>query len=185
VPSPAELRALASRVAGLAAEIDTARQRLAGAGEDAVRRTGFRLDTGVGWLRLVASELEVTADDLARVQAVLADPTSCQLPGGACPDHGSTLTSTGGRSRCRRCGRVWDYDRGGQPCAEPAVSLVRDPSGAVRMCAAHTRELRALLPEVTVTPLPAGAGPAQPPADGPPESGAWPTVRTRPTGDDQ
>jgi hypothetical protein len=63
----------------------------------------------------------------------------CRAEWGACPDHGNTLRSSGGRSWCRVDGRVWEGDRPGQHCAEPALFRVIDLKGGdCELCAGHT-----------------------------------------------
>jgi hypothetical protein len=62
---------------------------------------------------------------------------------GVCPDHGNTLTSSGGRAWCStpECGRSWDWDHGGRPCTEPAAFRVRgrdyDPGRWGLVCPGH------------------------------------------------
>ncbi len=70
-----------------------------------------------------------TADDLARLAAVPAG--ACGIGWGVCPDHGNTLTTSGGRTWCRTpgCGRTWGYDRVSTPCAEPVTHTVLDAGG--------------------------------------------------------
>ena len=66
------------------------------------------------------------------------------MPWGVCPEHGNTLTSTGGKAWCRdmACGRTWDYDRGGLPCIEPARWTVTDKHGdALAMCDGHALDV--------------------------------------------
>lgn len=135
--TPAQLRDLAGRAAALAADIDRAHQALRDA-DDPVRRTGFRLDDVVGSLHRGEAELAATATDLARVVAA-RDPRICSAQWGVCPEHGNTLVSSGGVTRCRSCGRSWSYDRLG---SEPATYLVTDPhGGTVRLCRGHAIDL--------------------------------------------
>lgn len=134
--TPAHLRELAGRVSALAADVARAHQALRDA-DDPVRRTGFRLDDVVGSLHRGEAELAATATDLARVVAA-SDPRICTAQWGVCPEHGNTLTSSGGMTRCRTCGRTWSYDRVGTVCTEPATYLVTDPhGGTVRLCQGH------------------------------------------------
>lgn len=118
--TPAQLRELASRAAALATDIEQAHQALREA-DDPVRRTGFRLDDIVGSLRRVETELAASASDLARTVTAIGDPRICTVQWGACPDHGDTLTSSGGVTRRRSCGRIWSYDRVGTVCTESAT----------------------------------------------------------------
>jgi hypothetical protein len=58
------------------------------------------------------------------------------------------LTSTGGKAWCRvvGCGRMWDYDRPGLPCTEPAQWTVTDQHGdASAVCDGHALEARKCL----------------------------------------
>jgi hypothetical protein len=56
---------------------------------------------------------------------------------GACPEHGNTLVSSGGKSWCRDPGyrRSWDHDRGGMPCTDPEHWRVTDRCGGAGLFA--------------------------------------------------
>jgi hypothetical protein len=137
-PTPAELRELAGTITSLAATVDAMYGRMK-ATDDDVRHAGFRLAEVAATLHTAADEVAVTAGDLARVRTA-RDEALCGIPWGVCPEHGNTLTSSGGRSWCRQpgCGRTWAYDRGGSPCTEPVTHVLTDAEGGrLRMCAGH------------------------------------------------
>jgi hypothetical protein len=74
-----------------------------------------------------------------------ADETRCSAQWGVCPEHGNTLSSSGGRSRCRRagCGRTWPASRLSAHCDEPATVIVADQAGGqLRLCAGHWSDAR-------------------------------------------
>ena len=155
--TPARMRALAGQAKALATAIDAATEDFRGHSadsEDPVRRAGFRLDDAAGQARAIATEMQDTAADLARIAA---RPTgSCTIPWGVCPEHGNTLTSTGGKTRCivAGCGRTWGYDRLAMPCAEPARWKLTDQHGAkALLCDGHACDARARLEGATVVPL--------------------------------
>lgn len=67
-----------------------------------------------------------------------------------CPEHGNTLSASGGRTWCRRsdCGREWGGHRVDSHCDEPAVAVVADQhGGTVRLCAGHWVDAQATLVE--------------------------------------
>lgn len=145
--TPADLVELAARADQLAADIDAARAALA-------QGPAFRLPDAAGEVRRVAADLRETAEDQARVRARPAD--ACPADWGVCPVHGNTLTSSGGRSWCRAddCDRTWNYDRGGEPCAEPVRWLVTDETGySFRACDGHATAARAQIIGATVEPV--------------------------------
>jgi len=153
-------RALAARAEDLAAAIGAYKRELGTATWEPVRRAGFSCDTAAGQARQAAAELRDTAARLDRIAAA-AVPGMCSVPWGACPVHGATLAGSGGRSWCRvpRCGRTWDYDRGGLPCAEPASWLVADRhGGSGEMCDGHAADARERLDGAVITPLPRSGG---------------------------
>jgi hypothetical protein len=152
--SPAGLRDLAAAAEHLAARIDVADSALAADPDDHRSRTGFRLSDAAGQCRQAAAALEETAGDLARIAAVPAH--ACPIGWGVCPDHGNTLTGSGGRAWCRSagCGRRWGYDRLGSPCAEPVTHRVTDAEGTVHdVCDGHAIDCRERLIGATVTRL--------------------------------
>lgn len=156
VVTPARLRELAAASRQLAADIRAAEQTFDGA-PDVTRHARFRLPEAAGNARFVAEELEATATDLDVVLGWQANPHRCPVEWGACPDHGATLTSSGGHTWCSTlgCGRRWDYDRHGQPCDEPPLYTVRDQTDAVsRVCRGHARAMKAQLVGAVVTPDP-------------------------------
>src|SRR3954452_4403577 len=62
--------------------------------DPARRRAGWRLDVAAGGLRSAAEELLDTADEVIRLAVRTAD--ACPVPWGVCPEHGATLSSSGG-----------------------------------------------------------------------------------------
>ena len=108
---------LAIRAEALADEIDALHRDIGVARDEPVRRAGFRCDTAIGWMRQASAELQDTSDHLDRIAAAMK-PGACPVPWGVCPEHGNTLTSTGGKAWCRAtgCGRTWDYGGAGSPC---------------------------------------------------------------------
>jgi len=150
----AALRGLAAAAEDLAARV-TAAQVTLRADPDAHRaRAGFRFDMVTGQLDQVAALLLGTADDLARIAAVPAG--ACGLGSGVCPDHGNTLTGTGGRAWCRHpgCARTWGYDRLTGPCPELVTHAVVDAEGTrFGVCDGHAIECRERLDGATITAL--------------------------------
>jgi hypothetical protein len=142
LPTPADLRELATRAAQLAADIDAARVRLRAISGYAPT-LGWQLDEdGAASVRRAVRGLTETAADLERV-LVRQEPgrRNCTAQWGCCPHHGGTLSGTGGGWRCRTpgCGRAWDWNLGGLPCLEPAAFTVLDRDGkAMDLCAGHT-----------------------------------------------
>jgi hypothetical protein len=135
---------LAVRAEALADEIDALHHEIRAARAEPVRRASFRCDTAIGWMRQASAELQDTADHLDRVAAAMK-PGVCAVPWGVCPEHGNTLTGTGGKTWCRvaGCGQKWDYDRADLPCIEPARWQVTDQHGeASVMCDGHALEAR-------------------------------------------
>lgn len=130
---------LAVRAEALADEINALYADIRAAHDQSVRRAGFRCDTAIGYVKQASTELGDTADELERIAAALK-PGACPIQWGVCPEHGNTLTSSGGKTWCRDigCGRSWDYDRVGLPCTELAVWRVTDQSGgSLMMCDGH------------------------------------------------
>ncbi len=153
--TPARMRALAGQAEALAAAIAAAHGGFrARDSEDPVRRAGFRLSDAAGQARAVAAGLHETAADLARIAA--RPPGSCVIPWGVCPEHGNTLTSTGGKTWCTtpRCGRAWGHDRLAMSCAEPARWKLTDQHGAeALLCDGHALDARNRLEGAMVVPL--------------------------------
>jgi hypothetical protein len=152
-PTPADIRALIAEADALQERIRNVEQRLAGSEE--TRHSAFRLSDADGRLTDVSQALEETAGELARVRAV-RDGSVCAVPWGVCPEHGNTLTSSGGRTRCTQlaCGRSWDYDRVGVPCGEPLSHKVTDAAGeSFLACKAHAMDATDRLIGGTVTAL--------------------------------
>ncbi|KAB2341522.1 hypothetical protein [Actinomadura rudentiformis] len=168
--SPERMRSIASVADGLAHLIEFARadSRSVAAPDgapaarpvdtftegDLARRAGFRLPDAAGQARQIAREMRQTATSSERIAAVPTD--ACRIPWPVCPEHGNTISSTGGRSWCRRpgCGRRWDYDRGDIPCPEPVRWRVTDQHGdGGPMCDGHALDARTALIGGTVVPL--------------------------------
>lgn len=115
---------------GALAQLDSAARRLAAAREALVR------------------DIQAVTD-----RRLATDVTRCSAQWGVCPEHGNTLSSSGGRSRCRRpgCGRTWPASRASQHCDEPAAVIVADQAGGqLRRCAGHWADARARLVGATV-----------------------------------
>lgn len=161
--TPARMRTLAGQAEALATSLTEAQQGFRQSGEP-VSLAGFRLDTAIGEACSIATALQETTDDLARLAA--RPQNACSIPWGVCPEHGNTLTGTGGKTWCSRpgCGRTWRYDRLTMPCAEPARWWLTDAQGAgARICDGHALDARARLEGAQVVPLgtadPAGGRP--------------------------
>jgi hypothetical protein len=140
-PTPAQLRELVARVESLATAVDDMKARLRGAQDGPTSRVGFRLDYAAGQMRDGATAERETAADLERVLG----RSDCDAEWGACPEHGGTLRGSGGVTWCEGpgCRRVWNHDRLGLPCDEPAVFVVRDGTGSeMRLCGGHIIEAR-------------------------------------------
>jgi hypothetical protein len=153
VPGPGRFRDLARDAEALAAAITQAHSGLRGSGEEFIRRSGFRLDDAAGAARGVAAGLRETAGDLDRFAARPAG--ACQIPWGACPEHGNTLTSTGGRASCTVCSRTWNYGRLEMPCEEPARWILADSQGdSSRVCDGHARDARRRLEGASLARIP-------------------------------
>jgi hypothetical protein len=153
--TPARLRELVAEAEALAAAIDQVKADLRADDSEPRRRSAFRLDEAAGQIRRAAEDLEETAGDLARIASV----QGCAIPWGVCPEHGNTLTSSGGRSWCRfaGCGREWNYNRGGLPCAEPVAWHVVDQEGTgFDACAGHAIAIRKELIGARMTQLASG-----------------------------
>jgi hypothetical protein len=141
-PTPGQVRELAARAEELAASIDTLAGQLSQA--DPAGRAGYRLPDAAGLVRQAAYELVETAADLVR--SAHRPFTFCSMSWGACPEHGSTLVTTGGITRCaaRGCSRTWDYGREFAPCAEFATHRLIDAEGGeVLVCTGHAVDARA------------------------------------------
>lgn len=152
----AAVRALAAAAADLAARVTAAQVTLRADPDPHRARAGYRFDVAAGQLGQVTAALLETADDLARIAAVPAG--ACGIGWGVCPDHGNTLTGSGGRAWCRHpgCGRTWGYDRLMGPCPEPVTHAVVDAAGTrFRVCTGHAMDCRDNLDGATVTALPA------------------------------
>jgi hypothetical protein len=113
----------------------------------AAGRALAQLDTAVR--RLAGARAALVGDiQAATDERLAADQTRCSAQWGVCPEHGNTLSSSGGRSWCRRpgCGRSWSGSRVSGHCDEPAAVIVADRTGAqLRLCAGHWLDARELL----------------------------------------
>jgi hypothetical protein len=99
------------------AQLHTAARRLAGARAALVR------------------DIQAATDE-----RLAADKTRCSAQWGVCPEHGNTLSASGGRSWCRRpgCGQSWPGSRLSAHCDEPATVILADQAGGqLRLCAGH------------------------------------------------
>jgi hypothetical protein len=162
-PTPERARELAAQADALMDALKAFQAGFRACDDEPARRAGFRLDVARGYAAQIAADLSETAADLDRVAAARA-PGTCKIPWGVCPEHGNTLTGTGGRSWCKRsrCGRQWDYDRGGLPCTEPAAWTWVAPYGTAQVCQGHAAEIRAqLVTAAHLTPVEAVAAKRQ------------------------
>ncbi|MFD9126931.1 hypothetical protein [Kitasatospora sp. NPDC059571] len=141
-PTPAELRELQARAAGLARDIAELRERLQRQ-PDLPRALRGALPGAVDdAIELAAQRIGTAAEGLARVRAAQWQG-SCTAWWGICPHCGLTLCSEDGRSWCEECGARWGYDRSQGPCGERGVYLAMDElGGTVIVCAAHGRYLQ-------------------------------------------
>jgi hypothetical protein len=148
-----DLALVLAQITALAAQI-----RVSGG---AAPRTHTRacLDTAAGYLTQAGQEIAEALADLHRVAAV--PPDACRIEWGVCPQHGDTLTASGGRTWCRArgCARTWEYNHLGTPCAEPTTYTVTDAAGSppLRVCHGHALAARHIVGVSYDPPLPAGA----------------------------
>jgi hypothetical protein len=91
----------------------------------------------------VVEQLRALLVDIERLEL---PPGSCSLGWGVCPEHGDTLETVAGRSRCTACGTEWDHDREHQHCREPVAYLL----GMSPVCRAHAA---AAPPRSQLTPI--------------------------------
>lgn len=138
---------LAVDMAGLAAQARrlSVAMRAARDGADTTERhLMYRLADAAGRVDDVARVCDELAAALLRYHTRPERP--CAAPWGVCPEHGSTLqrfAAAGTRCREGGCTRVWDHDREGEPCTEPASHRVRAHGGSwVHMCAGHLLALQ-------------------------------------------
>ncbi|MFG2334287.1 hypothetical protein ACGFMM_32450 [Streptomyces sp. NPDC048604] len=153
-PTPAELRVLAAEAEVLEQRILHATARLHAS--DETRDTAFRLGDAAENVRRGREALELTVADLARARTA-RDPKLCGVPWGVCPEHGSTLRSSGGRAWCRAagCQRSWGYYRLGTACGEPVAHKVTDAAGGSFLaCFGHTLDAEKRLEGGTIEPCP-------------------------------
>ncbi len=153
--TPAQARQLAAAAEDLARQLEQALAAREGDEDQARRDAGFRLHDVVSILRRgVAGELLETADHLARLGS--RPSGSCTLPSGVCPEHGATLSQSGGEAWCTApgCGRRWGWDRLTMPCTEPVTHRVVDVEGGVlEVCDGHATDARRRITGASVTPL--------------------------------
>lgn len=155
-PTPTDLRGLAAEVELLMEHAQALGARLRASDDDAVRALGGAVGEDLEHLREYRAALEKATDRLVRLRSA-RDPKLCGMPRGVCPDHGATLRTRHGQSRCQigTCGREWSYDRAGAPCTEPVCSIVVDITGAERpMCIGHVMDVSERVIGATVKPLP-------------------------------
>lgn len=143
-PFASRARELEAMAEALADGIKAFHADLSASGSEPARRAGFRCGDAAGQARSVAEDLRETADDLTRV-AEASKPGTCSIPWGICPVHGNTLMASGGQTWCTTpgCGRRWDFDRMGLPCAEAAAFTLTDGEGdSAPVCAGHASDAR-------------------------------------------
>lgn len=154
-PTPAECRETAAKAEDLADCIDYIVARLRAANPNEAATGAYVLANGASQARQIAHDLHEAANALARARTAHG-ATVCTIPWGVCPDHGNTLTTSGGHTQCRspRCGRTWTYDRLGAPCTEPVAYEVTGPNGTVfRACRGHALDAEQRLQGATLTRL--------------------------------
>lgn len=152
-PTPAEFREAAAQAEALADTLDYLVTRLRAANPNEVATGAYILAGSVTNARQTAHDLHQTAAAVARLRTSRG-PDVCGIPWGVCPDHGNTLTTSGGETWCRsgRCGRRWTYDRAGAPCTEPVTHEVTDQEGTTfRACAGHALDMEQRLEGATLT----------------------------------
>jgi hypothetical protein len=141
-PTPAELRETAAAAEALADRIDDLVTRLRAAKADEAATSTYLLTDGASQARQTAHDLLQAAAALARSRTARSTGV-CGIPWGVCPEHGNTLTSSGGHTQCRssRCGRQWTYDRLDAPCTEPVSHEITDQEGmSFRACTGHAMD---------------------------------------------
>src|SRR3954469_7965955 len=92
--TPARARELAAEAADLYRQLREADIARDAEPDPARRRAGWRLDVAAGGLRSAAEELLDTADEVIRLAVRPAGASP--VPWGVCPEHGATLSSSGG-----------------------------------------------------------------------------------------
>lgn len=152
-PTPEQLLQMAAELAALRSRIEAAY------GAAPRSATQMRLSAASECLSDARRELTAAADDLRRVAAVPAD--ACNWPWGVCPEHGDTLTASGGKTWCRvrNCRHKWEYDYMDTPCPEPTAYTISDDAGSEpkRVCYGHALAARRIPGIAYDPPLPAGA----------------------------
>lgn len=82
---------------------------------------------------------------------------TCQITWGCCPEHGATLSTSGGVTTCRHhsgCARVWSYDRLTPACVETATHRVTDLDDETAVvCDGHAVTARDRIEGATLTRL--------------------------------
>ncbi|MCL6293290.1 hypothetical protein [Streptomyces sp. 43Y-GA-1] len=93
------------------------------------------------------------------LRSTAADPIRCTVPWGVCPEHGTTLKSSGGRAWCMdlACLNAWTYDRLDAACTEPATHTIQADNGDRHVvCDGHALTARTQITDGQVLPgLPA------------------------------
>jgi len=144
--TPARLCHLADQCTTLASHIRDALTALRAAPDAPTRIVSFHLHTAHEHARRAAAEVTATAARLALIRSRSAD--TCSVDWGCCPNHGNTLTRSGGGARCATpgCDLSWSYDRLGLPCTEPASFRVTSPAdppdSRVLLCTGHATSAR-------------------------------------------
>ncbi|HEY3002339.1 MAG TPA: hypothetical protein VGJ44_08305 [Kribbellaceae bacterium] len=150
VPTPGRLGQLAAAAEVLAGGIDAANQALLGGSELDSGRYWLPLQSAAEGVRRAAEELEKVAGELVRSMATAHEP--CEVGWGVCPDHGITLTSTGGQSVCRVLGCHRTPQAPSVRCTEPVAYRVVDAEGeAFLACTGHAVACRRELVGAVIT----------------------------------
>jgi hypothetical protein len=148
--TPAQLRDLARRAEGLAAEVRALCDSQPAHSPERDHLQAAR--HAAGWLDRGGEDLQRAAGDLARFRSLAEQ--ACGMPWGVCPEHGNTLSFSANVTTCKVCRRSWTHDRLGQPCRELVVWKVTDQVGTVTlMCDGHVFAARAVLRDATFARL--------------------------------
>jgi hypothetical protein len=153
-PTLTLLRALAAISEQLHAQVVAVQAMLRGARDEPSCRVGWRLADAAGGIR-DAAEAMATATDRAFIGEVRGRP-HCFARWGCCPDHGATLSSSGGRCWCTAlgCDRSWSWDRIGLPCDEPPAFRLVDAAGKEGLvCAGHAVAVHRQMSGARLLPL--------------------------------
>jgi hypothetical protein len=158
-PGILEFQDLSNAISDLANRIIAAKKAIRAAGGPAAQLE-YRLAEPVDLLKEAGKDVDEFVADLKRIAAVPTD--ACNLEGGACPEHGKLLRSSGGRTWCRvpTCKNRWSFEYDLLPCPQPIEYLVTGPGEdgepiVMRMCRGHAYSARHIEGVTIDPPLPA------------------------------